>query len=80
MFENQVLSQTVRQPKARVAVPNAQFPFANALEIEEEGQLAARVIVESISLEPDEDGNDRRNIRFKIIDAKRMDTKSTQII
>ena len=77
MFEGRLEDRGFRRkPKL---ILNGKFPFAANMELGEKGQLDVSLLAETERLEPDEEGNEFKEIVFKLIRAEKIDSRKTRL-
>lgn len=79
MVEAARILPTVIGGKPRVVLSRKMFPIVNEMEIGEKGFLDIDVEIESISLEPDDDNNDRQIYHMKVLSVKEMNSNARRI-
>jgi hypothetical protein len=70
-------ARDIRKPK--VLLSNDQFPFVTEKDVGDHGVMDAGLIVESIKLERDDDGNDMRMITMVILNATGSEVRDARI-
>lgn len=65
--------------KPRLVLPNGQFPFTNDLELGQEGQIDATIMVDAMMIESDDDGTEYIEADMVIIKAEQLNLKGGRI-
>jgi len=79
MVEAARIMPTIIGGKPRVVLSRKMFPIVNEMEIGEKGFLEVDVEIEDISLEPDDDDNDRQIYNMKVLTVKKLNDNGKRI-